>query len=133
MPQQHNAQSIQNKGRISLAISAIDRNQIQSVRRAVTTYDVPRTTLRRRRARTTARRDCKANSKKLTKLKESVIIQHILNLDSRGFAPSLSAIRDMANKLLTERTAGQVGKNWPENFIKRTPILKTQFNQKYNR
>ena len=39
----------------------------------------------------------------------------------------------MANKLLAERAAGQVGKNWPENFVKRTPELKTQFNQKYNR
>ena len=87
-------------------------------------YDVPRTTLRRRRAGTTARRDCKANSKKLTKLKELVIIEYILNLDSRGFAPSLSAIRDMANKLLTKYTTSQVGKNWLENFIKRTPILK---------
>ena len=74
MPQQHNAQSIQNEGQISLAISAIDRNQIQSVRRAVTTYDVPQTTLRRRRAGTTARRNCEANLKKLTKLKELVII-----------------------------------------------------------
>ena len=81
MPQQHNAQSIQNEGRISLAISAINRNQIQSVRRAVTTYDVPRTTLRRQRAGTTARRDYEANLKKLTKLEKSVIIQYILDLD----------------------------------------------------
>jgi hypothetical protein len=39
----------------------------------------------------------------------------------------------MANKLLAERAASQVGKNWPENFVKRTPKLKTQFNQKYDR
>ena len=75
------------------------------MRRAITTYDVPRTTLRRQRARTTARRDYKANLKKLTKLKELVIIQYILDLDSRGFVPSLSTVRDMANKLLTKRTA----------------------------
>jgi helix-turn-helix, Psq domain len=74
MPQQHDAQLIQNEGRISLAISAIDRNQIQSVRRAVAIYSIPRTTLRRRRTGTTARRDCEANSKKLTKLEELVII-----------------------------------------------------------
>ena len=75
------------------------------MRRAVTTYDVPRTTLRRQRARTTAQCNCKANLKKLTKLKESVIIEHILDLDSRGFAPSLSAVRDIANKLFAERAA----------------------------
>ena len=75
------------------------------MRRAVATYSIPQTTLRRRRTGTTARRDCKANLKKLTKLKELVIIEYILNLDSRGFAPSLSAVRDMANKLLTKRAA----------------------------
>jgi hypothetical protein len=81
----------------------------------------------------TARRDCEPNSKKLAKLEESVIVQHILDLDSRGFPPSLFAVREMANKLLAERAAGQVGKNWPENFVKRTPELKTQFNRKYDR
>jgi hypothetical protein len=39
-----------------------------------------------------------------------VIVRHILDLDSRGFAPSLSTIRDMTKKLLTERGAGEVGK-----------------------
>ena len=75
------------------------------MRRAIATYSIPRTTLRRRRTGTTARRDYKANSKKLTKLKELVIVEHILDLDSRGFIPSLSAIRDMANKLLAKRAA----------------------------
>ena len=34
---------------------------------------------------------------KLIKPKELVIIQHILDLDLRGFVPKLSAIQDMAN------------------------------------
>jgi hypothetical protein len=126
-------QSIQSEGRICLAISAINKNQFQSERRAIATYNVPRSTLKDRRAGTTARRDCEANSKKLTKLEESVIVQHILDLDSRGFAPNLNAVRDMANKLLVERGASQVGKNWPNNFVKRTDELKTQFNRKYDR
>ena len=74
MHQQHNAQSIQKEGRISLAISAIDQGQFQSERRVAATYDVPRSTLRLRRAGTTARRNCEPNSKKLTMLKESVIV-----------------------------------------------------------
>ena len=41
-------------------------------------------------------------------------------------------MRDMANKLLTKRTAGQVGKNWLENFIRRTPEVKTVYNRKYD-
>ena len=66
------------------------------------------------------------NLKKLTKLKEEVIVRHILDLDSRGFAPTLGAVKDMADKLLAARTAGQVSKNWPANFVNQTIKLKMQ-------
>jgi hypothetical protein len=62
-----------------------------------------------------------------------VIVRHILELDSRGFAPTLDAVRDMADKLLTERGAGHVGKQWPRNFINRTDSLTTRFNRPYDR
>ena len=62
-----------------------------------------------------------------------MIVRHILDLDSRGFAPTLGAVRDMADKLLAERGASQVGKNWPTNFVKRTPSLTTRFNRPYDR
>ena len=67
--------------------------------------------MRRRRAGIAARCDCEPKSKKLTKLKEEVIVRYILDLDSCGFAPTLGPVRDMADKLLTKRGAGQVGKN----------------------
>ena len=91
---------------VSLAILAIKRNQVQSIRRAAATYKVSRRTIDRRRAGITARRNCEPNLKKLTKLEEEVITRHILDLDSRGFPPTLNAVQDMANKLLTERGAG---------------------------
>jgi hypothetical protein len=118
---------------IVLALSAINTAQIQSGRRAAAIFNVPESTLRSRRAGTRARRDCTANSKKLTKLEEEVIIEHILDLDLRGFAPTLEAVRQMADKLLAARAAGHVGKNWPTNFIKRTDRLTTRFNQPYDR
>ncbi|KAH7548611.1 FAD/NAD(P)hypothetical proteinbinding domainhypothetical proteincontaining protein [Bipolaris maydis] len=49
------------------------------------------TTLRRRRASRPAQRDCQPNSKKLTKLEEEVIVDHILDLDLRGFSPTYAA------------------------------------------
>ena len=127
------AQSSYNEGDVSLAISAINRNQIQSERQVVQTYNVPRTTVQRRRAGIVARRDCEPNSRKLTKLEEEVITAHILDLDSRGFPPTLDTVRDMANKLLAERGAGEVGKLWPRNFVKRTGGLTTRFNRPYDR
>jgi hypothetical protein len=56
----------------------------------------------------------------------------MLELDSRGFAPTLCAVRDMADKLLSKRGAGQVGKLWPRNFVNRTDSLTTRFNRPYD-
>ena len=62
-----------------------------------------------------------------------MIVKYILDLDTRGFAPTYAAVRDMADKLLAARDAGQVGVHWPRNFVKRTDSLTTRFNQAYNR
>jgi hypothetical protein len=62
-----------------------------------------------------------------------VIVGYILDLDSRGFAPTLDAVRDMANRLLTARGAEQVGRDWPRNFVRRTDSVKTRFNRPYDR
>jgi hypothetical protein len=94
---------------IYLAISALDRRQIITERSAARTYEVPRTTLQRRRDGTRAQRDCQPNTKKLTELEEEVIVRYILDLDQRGFAPTYAAVRDMADKLLAARGGGQVG------------------------
>jgi hypothetical protein len=122
-----------NEANINLAIQAINQEQIQCEYRAALAYNVPRSTLHNQRARIAARRDRKPNSKKLTKLEEEVIVRHILELDSRGFAPSLGAVRDMADKLLTKRGAGYVGRQWPRNFINRIDSLTTRFNRPYDR
>lgn len=133
MAQPPPAQLSYNKANILLAISAISQNQVQSEKRAAAIFNVPRSTLQSRRAGILSRRDCQPNLKKLSKLEEEVITRHILDLDSRGFAPTLSAVRDMADKLLAERGAGQVGKLWPRNFVKRSDSLTTRFNRPYDR
>jgi len=118
---------------VLLTLSALNRGQIQSVKRAAALFNVPKTTLRRRAAGVNARRDCQPNSRKLTELKEEVIIGHILNLASRGFPPSLNYVRNMADRLLAARSAGQVGKLWLNNFVKRTARLTTYFSRPYDR
>ena len=98
-----------NEADIQSAILSINSHQTQSNRGAATTYSVSERTIRRRRAGIPARRDCQPNSKKLSVLEEEVIVRHILDLDQRGFAPTYAAVRDMADKLLAARGAGQVG------------------------
>jgi hypothetical protein len=116
-----------------LASVAVDRQQMQSSRRAASTHRVPKSTLNDRCAGKLARRGCQPNSKKLTQLEEELIVKYILNPDLRGFAPTYAAVRDMANRLLAARGANQVGVHWPRNFVKRTDSLTTRFNRAYDR
>jgi hypothetical protein len=133
MPQRYAPQVPSNEADIQLAIYSIKAKQIQSEKRAASIYNIPRMTMRDRRAGKPARRDCQPNSKKLTQLEEEVIVSYILDLDRRGFAPTYEAVRDIADKLLAARGAGQVGVHWPRNLVKRTDSLTTCFNRAYDR
>jgi hypothetical protein len=95
-------------------------------------YDIPKTTLLRRLRGTTARRDSPPNSAKLTELEEKTIVKYTLDLDSRSYPARLGEVGDMANKLLAERDAPPVGKNWAFNFVKRQPELRTRFFRRYD-
>jgi hypothetical protein len=47
---------------------------------------------------------------KLTELEEEVILRNILELDTRGFAPRLASVEDMANYILESQGGKHVGK-----------------------
>lgn len=68
----------------------------------------------------------------LIDLEESVIVQYILDLDSKGFPIRLSDINDIADRLLAECDAGRVGALWAYRFVKRHPELTTRLNRKYD-
>jgi hypothetical protein len=132
MSQQRNVQKTYTEGDIHIAISDIASKQIQSVRRAAAVYRVPRSTLQDRRARTRPRRDCEPNTKRLTELEEEVIVERILNQSLRGVPLLKANVRDMADRLLRERGRKPTGKNWVDNFIKRTPELRTRWSRPYD-
>jgi hypothetical protein len=97
-----------NEARILLALQAIQNNPKLSTRRAATIYQVPFTTLYRRQNGIQSRCDTMPNSRKLTDQEEDIIVQFILDLDSRGFPSRLRFIEDMANSLLADRDAPPV-------------------------
>ena len=99
---------VSNEADIQLAIPSIESHQIQSNRRAAAVYNVSERTIRRRRAGRLARRDYQPNFKKLIQVEEEVVVSYIIELDLRGLTPTYAAVRDMANKLLAARGAGQV-------------------------
>ncbi|RKK48720.1 hypothetical protein BFJ67_g7192, partial [Fusarium oxysporum f. sp. cepae] len=120
------------ESKLILALQALKNDPELSIRAAAATYTVDFSTLARRRRGQSSRRDIIPNSRKLTDLEESTIIQYVLDLDSRSFPPRLRDVEDMANKLLADRDAPPVGKRWASNFVKRQPELKTRRFRRYD-
>ena len=97
--------------RVILAINAIRSIPRISIRRAAQLYDIPATTIRRRMKGHPAKSDSRNAHLNLTEIEEEVIVQYVLDRDSRGFSPRIADVGDMANLLLRERGAPPVGKN----------------------
>jgi hypothetical protein len=100
------------EARILLAIEAIRSSRKISRRSAAKMYQVPYTTLSERMAGILRRTETRPNCLKLSRLEEEVIIQRTLDLDSRGFAPRLAGVEDMANYILESQGGKRVGKLW---------------------
>jgi hypothetical protein len=120
------------EARIILAIETIRTSKKLSRRAAAKIYNIPETTLRDRMTGRTPRRELRVNCLKLTELEEEVLVRYILDLDTRGFAPRLAGVEDMANYILESRGGKHVGKLWAHRFVQRRPELKTRFNRAYD-
>ena len=98
------------EARIILAIEAIRTSKKLSRRKAAEIYEVPESTLRDRmngRATLPERRPANTN---LNELEEQIIVNYILDRDSRGFSLRQADVEDMANWLRKSRRAKPVGK-----------------------
>ena len=80
-------------------------------------YKIPQSTLYYRMNGRTLRDDSHNGRQKLTNSEEDVIVQHILDLDKRGFPPRIPNIKNMANLFLEKRNGERVGKLWMARFI----------------
>lgn len=132
-------QSSQNRteqeGRILLAIQAIKKQEIISIREAACLFTIPEATLRRRLRGITSRAKTRANSHKLTEIEEESLQKWILSMDSRRAAPRPSTVREMADLLLAARGSTpppSVGKDWVTKFVKRYPLLFSRFSRRYD-
>ncbi|CEI70977.1 hypothetical protein FVEN_g9660 [Fusarium venenatum] len=121
-----------NEANINLALQAYQADLELSLRRAAKLYNVHFQTLHYRSQGRQAREDYIPSSRKLSNLEEEVIVQYILDLDSRGFSPRHRDVEEMANRLLADCDASPVGKRWAINFTKRQPELKTRFRRRYD-
>ena len=127
--------SVEQEGRILLAIEAFKKKEITSIRGVARIFNVPESTLRTRLRGIQQRATSRANSSKLTAIEEESLQKWILSMDSRGSAPRPSSVQEMANLLLQQRGTTpvlSVGKNWVTNFVKRYPTLASRFSRRYN-
>jgi hypothetical protein len=123
------------EGRILLAIQAIQKQEIASIREAARQFNVPYSTLTTRLHGVQSRAFSRANCLKLTEIEEESLKKWILSMDSRGAAPRPSTVREMANLLLTARGSTpplSVGQNWVTKYVKRHPDLSSRFSKSYN-
>jgi len=104
------------EARIHLVIGAIRQNQKLSRHAAASIYNVPYSALTDRIKSYTPLKERRPATHNLTELKEEIIIQHILELDTKGFRPRLANIKDIANHILESRSAAHIGRNWTQRF-----------------
>ncbi len=120
-----------NEARVVLAIDAIQKSDGLSRRAAAKLYNVPETTLRDRMSGATPITNRRPVAQVLTALEKEAVVQYILDLDARGFSPSLEDVRVMADRILASRGTRRVGKQWPYRFIQRREELRTRCPRTY--
>lgn len=127
--------STSQEGKILLALSDINDGRIKSIRAAAKLYAVPFSTLQIRAKCQVSRVDTRPSGHKLTQTEEDSLTEWILSMDTRGAAPRLSTVQEMANILLAARgetSPTTVSKNWPSTFVNRREELRTRYSKKYN-
>ncbi|KAL2697510.1 hypothetical protein AAEP93_011414 [Penicillium crustosum] len=127
--------SVEQEGRLLLAIKAIKNGRFTSVAAAARSFEVPRSTLQDRMKGITSWSDIRATGHKFTQLEEESIQDWLISMDHRGAALTIAILRDMANLLLEHRgdhTPQTVSKNWPTQYIKRHPELSSRFSRRYD-
>ena len=97
------------RARLFLALQWFRNDPKQSVRALAKVYNVAEAILRYYYKGQLPKSEIIANYRKLDNLEESVLVREILDLDIRGFAPRISDVKDIANRLLIIRDATRIG------------------------
>jgi hypothetical protein len=121
MNQSPNELPASKEARLQLALQAIEKDATLSQRRAAAIYNVSQKSISNRHAGKQFRRDCAPNSAKLRLTEEEVIVQHILDLDARGFSPRLAAVKDSSNYWDRNRDTRRIFQRWQVKLLLRAP------------
>jgi hypothetical protein len=131
----HHTEKVQKEGRLTLAINAIQKNQISSRREAAAVYGVSRTTLQARLHGRVPKLGSRCKSRLLSESEEAVLISWIRSMERRGFPPFIIDVRRMAQSLIHSRGSKppkRVGKQWIYKFLKQHPQLDARLARSYD-
>ncbi|KAI0992117.1 hypothetical protein K3495_g16069, partial [Podosphaera aphanis] len=129
--------SYSKEDRVLLALQAMktskkDGRKTLSAREASRIFSVPKSTLCDRLNKKPHRDNLRPKDHKLDPIEEKVVLDSIIDQDTRGFSVRLSTLEDSANLLLASRNGEPVGKHWARRFVKSQPSLKTKINRPYD-
>jgi hypothetical protein len=102
---------------IILTIKALRENPKLKCKVVARSFRVPESTLHSRINGHLTLSERRLAMQKMTDLEEQVILKRILDLDSRGFAPQIAGVEDMANFILKSQGKERVGQHWARRFI----------------
>jgi hypothetical protein len=130
----HTQKSSQKEGRIDLAIHSIKKKQILSGRRAAKVFNVPRTTMRRRKKGIKPQEEAQLNNRLLSPIEEEELLRWILAMERRGFPPYVIDVKRLAERLIQRRgdtrRPTSIGKQWVYRLLTRHPAVKTRLTRK---
>ncbi|KAI1007828.1 hypothetical protein K3495_g393 [Podosphaera aphanis] len=109
---------------IRRAIQELDKDPNLSEKAVATDYNIPRSTLRNRRAGGTSRAISKQPTQRLFPEQEKFLADWILEMGAQGFPPSHAKTREMACQITRSNgDTDPLGKEWVCKFIKRNPQI----------
>jgi transcriptional regulator with XRE-family HTH domain len=98
------------EARIILAIKTIRISKKLSRRAIAKIYDIPETILYNKMNSRTHICEYRPGVSKLIELEKNMIVRNIFDIDTRGFAPRLASIKDIANYILDLREGKYIRK-----------------------
>jgi hypothetical protein len=90
---QSRPKSVEQEGRIQLAIQALKNREILTIRRAAAVFSVPYTTLHDRMNGHQYKAEQRNHTFRLSKTQEEALVEWILSRDRRGIAPRVSHVQ----------------------------------------
>lgn len=98
------------KARILLTIKTIQKDKKLSIQKAIKLYNLLYTIFNYKMNDFTPHIEIQTNYYNLTKLKKEMIIQYILNINSKGFLSKLKIIKNIANHIFESKNTKHIKK-----------------------